>query len=71
MKEWIISEINGTDFITEYHGSARKGNQSSLIKLAIQDTCDAANGIAQYSASLLNRATTFCFCEDQLIRLGP
>lgn len=52
-------------------GGQGQGNRSSLIKLAIQDTSDAANAMARYSASVLDRATTFCFREDQLIRLGP
>ena len=52
-------------------GGQGQGNQSSLIKLAIQDTSDAANVIARYSTSVLDRATTVCFYKDQLIRLGP
>jgi len=52
-------------------GGRGQGNRSSLTKLVIQDTSDAANAMARYSASVLDRVTTFCFREDQLIRLGP
>ena len=44
---------------------------SSLSKFVIQLSSTVVVAMARYSASVVDRATIFCFLELQLIRLAP
>lgn len=71
MEHRICAKVCCSNIITVYYWKSRYLDPKFLKKEHIHRTSDAAFAMALYSASVDERATPFCFFEDQETGVEP